>query len=150
MKAGTPGALRRDYPEMALELDTDLIRQEVRWNMEIACRSHVGDNKAAVIIPGINCYTLVVTPTKVDEFGNPRWFTYSITKLHQTGEIRRSHVINATIKVMSSANYTPKEVLSKTVVMKDMQGVVLEAVKSCHETGFKLCFIPEPLQEDEK
>jgi len=149
MKADTPGGLRRDYPEMTLELDTELVRQEIRWNLEISCRLKVQNNRAAVIIPAKNCYTVAVSPTKIDEFGNPRWFTYNVSKNSLTGEVRRSHVINATVKVIGNQSDNPKEIYSETMVKKDIREVLKKTIRGCREMGIDLCFVDEPLTDDD-
>ena len=149
MRAVTAGKLRREYPEMALELDTEHVRQEIRWNLELRCRVEVREKKAAVIIPTVDCLTVVISPTKIDEDGNPHWFSYVTFVDPRTRERTKGHTINATVKVLDHRNDQAKEIYNKIIVKREMRDVLDLVMEECQAAGYGLKFVKQKLADDE-
>jgi len=150
MKAVSAGRIRHLYPELALELDTELIRQEIRWNLELKCRTEIREKRAAVIIPTVDCMAVVVSPTKIDEEGNPHWFTYTTFVDPRTREHSKGHIINATVKVINHGNDQAKEIYNRIMVKREMRDVLDVVISECLEGGYALKFVHEALTDEER
>jgi hypothetical protein len=149
MRAVPAGKLRREYPELTLELDTELIRQEIRWSLEIQCRVEIQQSRAAVIVPTVDCLVVVISPTKIDEDGNPHWFSYVTFVDPRTRERSKGHTINATVKVIDHRRDQAQEIYSRIIVKREMRDVLNLVTEECLERGYALKFAHKKLSADE-